>query len=84
MKLASKRFVPEILLAISYVMCVVLGALCYSAEYPRILAGAPRDDAAAVAILATLFAILPTCVYIRHKLKEVHKSERKDVNHSEP
>ena len=83
MKLASKRFVPEILLALSLVMCVVLGALCHSAEYPRLLAGAPRDDAAVVAAIATVFAVLPVSVYIVHKLKKVHNSEQKDVNDSE-
>ncbi|MFH1500292.1 MAG: hypothetical protein ABII82_21000 [Verrucomicrobiota bacterium] len=87
MKLASKRFVPEILLALSFVMCVVLGALCYW-HAGRLLGLRSGEDRRVsvnvVATLATVFAVLPISVCIRHWLKKVHNSERKDADESAP
>lgn len=87
MKPAGKHFVPEILLALSFVMSVVLGALCY--WYVGRLLGlrSPEDrrvSVSAVATLATVFAVLPVSVYIRHKLRKVRNEERKAADEPAP
>ena len=85
MKLARKRFLPETLLALSFVMSVIFATLCYW-HVGRLLELRSREDSqvsvSAIAIIATVFAALPASVYIRHKLGKAHNRELKDADGS--
>lgn len=86
---------PEVLLVIALLMCVVLAALCYwgivslrTHDRPPIMTLTIEDPREStqhpVALLATLFAIVPICIYLMVKLKKFHNKEPKATDESAP
>jgi len=83
---------PEVLLALALIICVVLAALCYwgilslrNHERPPMMGLIIEDDTQhPVALVATLFAIVPICIYLMVKLNRFHNKEPKAADESAP